>query len=53
MPKTNPWHSINSDVYHNNTNCTEGNNIESENRREGTGGKRLCDRCKDLNSQGK
>ena len=53
MPKTNPWHSVKQDVYHNNTECTEGNNIEPENRREGDGGKRLCDHCKSLNAQGK
>ena len=53
MPKTSPWHSIKTDVHHNNTKCNTGNNIEAENRREGTGGKRLCSECADLNSQGK
>ena len=53
MPKTSPWYSILSDVYHNNTNCNTGNNIEKENRREGTGGRRLCSECDDLNKAGK
>ncbi len=42
---TNPWHSVLSDVHHNNADCNTGNNIESENRREGTGGKPLCKEC--------
>ena len=40
-----PWHSITSNVHHNNTECNTGNNIESENRRPGTGGKPLCQEC--------
>ena len=48
MAKTAPWHAAGSDVYHDNTECTEGNNIERENRRPGTGGKRKCDHCKRL-----
>ena len=43
------WHAVGSAVYHNNTSCTEGNNIEPRNRRQGSGGKTLCDRCKELN----
>ena len=46
--KTSPWHSILSNRYHDNTSCNTGNNIERENRREGTGGKQLCDECKRL-----
>ena len=53
MPTVSPWHSVKEDVYHNNTKCTEGNNIERENRREGTGGKRLCQHCARLNTAGK
>lgn len=45
MAKTSAWHSIKQDVHHNDTKCTEGNNIERENRREGTGGKPLCSHC--------
>lgn len=46
------WHSKLSqvEVYHNNRKCTKGNNIESENRRPGKGGKRkLCSECAELN----
>lgn len=53
MPKTSPWHSILQNVHHDNTECTEGNNIESENRRPGTGGKPLCKRCAELDAAGK
>lgn len=48
MAKKSPWHSIKADVYHNNTNCNTGNNIERENIRLGTGGKRLCNECSRL-----
>jgi hypothetical protein len=48
--KTSPWHSIKQPVHHDNTNCNEGNNIETENRRDGTGGKPLCKACADLDS---
>jgi len=34
-----PWHSADSDVYHNNPNCQTGNSIAPENARQGTGGK--------------
>ena len=53
MPPKDPWHSIKSDVHHNNTNCNTGNNIERENIRQGTGGKPLCEECKNLKKQGK
>jgi hypothetical protein len=49
--KTSPFHSIKQytrNVYHNDTLCTEGNNIETENRRPGTAGRPLCDRCASL-----
>lgn len=48
MAKTNTFHSVKQDKHHNNTSCTEGNNIEPENWRAGTGGKPLCKRCQDL-----
>ncbi len=38
------------EVYHNNTACTERNNIERENLAYGTGGRRLCSHCKLLNA---
>jgi hypothetical protein len=46
--KTSPWHSIKQDKHHDNTSCNTGNNIERENRREGTGGKPLCTECRGL-----
>ncbi len=48
MAKRSPWHSPLSDVYHNDSNCNTGNNIERENHRSGTGGKRLCTECRRL-----
>ncbi len=53
MPQTYPWHSIHQLVCHNNTLCTEGNNIEPQYRRPGTGGKPLCAHCARLNAQGR
>ena len=47
-----PWHSANSEVYHNNPNYQTGNSIEPENIRQGTGGKPLCEECERLNSAG-
>jgi hypothetical protein len=49
------WHSTRpgETVYHNNTACTEGNNIEQYYYAFGTGGKRLCDRCAQYNAQGR
>lgn len=43
--KTSPWHAIQSRVHHDNTSCTEGNNIERHNRVSGTGGKPKCSHC--------
>jgi MIP family channel proteins len=40
-----PWHSVNSDIYHNNPDCQTGGMIDPENIRQGTGGKRLCEEC--------
>lgn len=48
MAKTSPWHSIKAAVHHDNTDCNTGNNIEQENRRDGTGGKPRCDECERL-----
>jgi hypothetical protein len=33
-----PWHSVNSDIYHNNPDCQTGGSIDPENIRPGTGG---------------
>ena len=46
--KVSAWHSVKVNVHHVCTNCNTGNNIESENRREGTGSKPLCQECADL-----
>lgn len=53
MPQKAPWHSIKSNVHHDNSNCNTGNNIERENLRSGTGGKPKCEECADLNRRGK
>ena len=50
--RTNPWHSVKLNVpqvYHNDTECKTGNNIEAENVRQGTGGRPLCKECAGLN----
>lgn len=49
MAKVAPFNSIKQTVYHNDNRCTEGNNIERENWRTGTGGKPLCTHCQRLN----
>ena len=46
--RVSPWHSTKSNVHHNNNACNTGNNIETENRRAGTGGKPLCAECRGL-----
>ncbi len=53
--KVNPIYSKKSgtEVYHNNNKCTERNNIEKQNVKQGTGGLRLCNRCHELNAQSK
>jgi len=56
MPKVNPWHSVKQytrNVHHDNTECTEGNNIEKEYWRAGTGGRPKCEHCADLDAKGK
>ena len=47
MSKVVPFHSKlpDTEVHHNNDKCTEGNNIERENRKSGTGGLPLCSHC--------
>lgn len=54
MARVKPFHSSkNPGVYHVCSNCTEGNNIEKENKKPGTGGGVMCSRCSDLSSSGK
>jgi hypothetical protein len=49
MANTTPFHSVKPGtayVYHNDTRCTEGNNIERLYWRSGTGvGRHLCAHC--------
>ena len=49
MPRTFPWHSKTSNVYHNNSDCNVGRTIQQKDRLQGTGGKPLCQKCSDLN----
>jgi len=51
MAKTTPWHSTRPDdnkVHHDETRCTEGNNIEARYRKSGTGGFPKCARCRQI-----
>ena len=43
-----PWYSVKGTVHHVCTNCTEGDNIQPENKRQGNGNKPLCDKCQTL-----
>jgi hypothetical protein len=53
VQKDKQWHSVKDGTkYHDNDKCTEGNNIEPENYREGKGGRPLCKPCADLDRQG-
>jgi len=49
MARVAAFHSIKQNVYYDNSKCTEGNNIEKENLRSGTGGKAKCAHCAGLN----
>lgn len=54
MSYKSPWYSEKKKtVHYNNNKCTEGNNIERENVRSGTGGLPVCKHCQDLNREGK
>lgn len=51
MAKVAPFHSVKEtdrNVYHDNSSCTEGNNIETENKRTGTDNRPKCEHCKRL-----
>jgi len=43
--RSEPYRTLVGDVYHVFENCVDGNNIEKRNRRPGTGGRPLCDKC--------
>ena len=59
MPKIFPFHSKNPNLplhrrrYHDNSLCTEGNNIEWFFREEGTGGYPRCHHCTTLAALGR
>lgn len=49
--QTKPWYSSRESdrkVHHDNTSCTEGNNIEAKYRTDGTGNRPKCEHCKSL-----
>ena len=49
MSKVAPWHSKapnDNKVHHDETRCTEGNNIEPRNKASGTGGHPKCSHCR-------
>lgn len=49
MAKVKPFHSSKQrDVYHDRSECTEGNNIEARYRVQGTGGLPKCKKCANL-----
>jgi hypothetical protein len=50
MAKTSTFYSTKpgTTVHHNNTSCTEGNNIETKYKASGTGGHPLCAHCAKL-----
>ena len=51
MAKVSPFHSVKPNtpnVYHDNDKCTEGNNIESYNKKPGTDGRPRCKHCAQL-----
>jgi hypothetical protein len=54
MAKVAPFHSTKvKDVYHDCSNCTEGNNIESQYKKAGTDNRPRCKQCQELDSKGK
>ena len=56
MPKVPAFHSCKPNtrnVYHDNSRCTEGNNIETYYKRLGTAGRPRCEHCNRLAAEGK
>lgn len=54
MAKVAPFHSTkNPGVYHDCSNCTDGNNIEKQYKKAGTGGGTRCKQCTELEKNGK
>ncbi len=48
MGRVAAYHGKNRDVYHNHSDCWDGNNIEKRNLVKGTGGKKQCSTCANL-----
>jgi len=49
MAKTSPWYSTKTmDVYHDETECNTGNNIEQEYIAQGTGNLPKCKECEGI-----
>lgn len=52
MSKVSPFHSTNPNlqlkVYHDESTCTEGNNIEARYKKSGTDNRPKCKRCKEI-----
>jgi hypothetical protein len=56
MSKVPAFHSVKlntRNVHHDNNRCTEGNNIESHNKRLGTGGRPRYEHCNRLAAEGR
>lgn len=56
MPQTRAWHSTKPNtrnVHHDNTLCTEGNNIERKYFAWGTAGRPKCEHCARLDALGR
>jgi len=51
MSQIMPFHAANADVHHNNDRCTIGKKIEKSNKKEGEGGRQLCEECERLNQE--
>ena len=52
MARVASFHAEGSGVHHVCSRCTEGNNIEPRNKRQGTGGKPLCQSCRERIANG-
>lgn len=56
MAKVAPFHSVapnDPKKHHDQSTCTEGNNIETKNKRSGTGGYPKCEHCERIERGGK
>lgn len=53
MPRVTPIYSTREQVYHDNSLCTERNNIETRYLAHGTGNRRRCYRCDTLAAEGR